>query len=80
MSELTSVTFTGHRADFFIFGYDETEELCQMIKAEMINQIRWLYEVKGVRVFYSGCSVGVDFWGAEAVLHLCENGYSDLKL
>ena len=53
--ELTSVTFTGDRANHFIFGNDETEALCKMIKREMVNQIRWLYEEKGARNFYSGC-------------------------
>ena len=34
---MVPVTFTGHRADFFIFAYDEAEELYKMIKREMVK-------------------------------------------
>ena len=77
---MPSATFIGQRPEDFIFGYDETEELCKMIKKEMLSQICWLYEEKGVRVFYSGCDLGVDLWAAEILLDLRKDGYSDLKL
>lgn len=71
--------FTGHRPFRFIFRYDEKHWLCLTIKAAMADACRVLYEKHGVRFFYSGCALGVDQWGAEAVLALREE-YPDIRL
>lgn len=62
--------FTGPRPFRFAFGYDENDALCVMIKSAMLDACAQLYENHGVRVFYTGCALGPDQWGAEAVLHL----------
>lgn len=77
---MNSCAFTGHRPLRFKFGYDESRPLCKAIKQAILAQCDKLYREEGVRTFYSGCALGVDLWGAGAVLYLRDKGYSDIRL
>lgn len=71
--------FTGHRSNRFAFTYNESHPLCVQIKEALIHECRRLYETENVGTFYTGCALGVDMWGAEAVLQLrCD--YPDIAL
>lgn len=76
---MNACAFTGHRPTRFKFGYDEQSPLCKSIKKSILDQCRKLYETEHVRTFYTGCALGVDIWGAEAVL-LLRSEYPDIKL
>ena len=67
MSEY-SVSFTGHRPNK-LGGYDESVEKIVDIKNALLYKIIIAYE-KGYTNFISGMAIGVDTWGAEAVIKL----------
>lgn len=71
--------FTGHRPFRFVFKDDENHPLCRKIKAAMADACLTLIREQGVRRFISGCAVGVDQWGAEAVISLRAQ-YPDIRL
>jgi len=79
MSKL-SCAITGHNPQRFKFKYNEQALLCQSIKAAIAEQIKMLYS-EGVRLFYVGCSVGVDTWAAEILVDLKrQTDFSDIEL
>lgn len=51
----------------FSFGYDEEDAWCMELKLVLERQIDLLME-KGVCLFYSGMSQGIDLWCAEIIL------------
>lgn len=51
----------------FPFGYDEDDELCLEIKAQIRKNVADLIK-KGVKCFITDCEYGVPLWGAEIVL------------
>lgn len=75
----SACAFTGHRPNRFIFNYNEKHPLCVKIKETILAECRRLYEMENVNAFYTGCALGVDMWGAEAVIQLKE-AYPDIKL
>ncbi len=76
MSKIAS--FTGHRPDKFSFKYDEQHINCIKLKYTLINEIEKLYS-KGVKIFLTGCALGVDIWCGEIVLNLMQI-YDDIQL
>ena len=61
--------FTGHRPSSFSFGYDEAHPDCIRLRQRLAQEVRALAE-EGVTTFLSGMALGVDLWGAQAVLAL----------
>lgn len=80
MEQHNACAFTGHRPQKFSFGYDEKHPLCVRIKDAIEGVCVSLYRQHDVRVFYSGCALGVDQWGASIILKLRERGFSDMRL
>jgi len=75
-----SCAITGHNPQRFKFKYNEQAPLCRKLKSAVTEQIKTLYS-KGVRVFYVGCSVGVDTWAAEIIIDLKQQtDFSDMEL
>jgi uncharacterized phage-like protein YoqJ len=75
-----SCAITGHNPQRFKFKYNEEAPLCRSIKTVITEQIKTLF-LKGVRMFYVGCAVGVDTWAAEIVLDLKQQtAYSEIEL
>lgn len=56
------VEFAGHRSTRFKFKYKEDYSLCKKIKKKITEQLKYLYDEKGVRRIYVGGSLGVDIW------------------
>lgn len=61
--------FTGHRPSAFSFGYDEAHPDCVRLRRRLAEEVRALAG-EGVTTFLSGMALGVDLWGAQAVLTL----------
>jgi len=75
-----SCAITGHNPQRFKFKYNEEAPLCRSLKTAITEQIKTLY-LKGVRVFYVGCAVGVDTWAAEIIIDLKQQAdFSDIEL
>ena len=71
----------GHRPTRFKFKYKEDYSLCKKIKKKITEQLKYLYDEKGVRRIYVGRSLGVDIWVGEIVLRLKEtSGYEEFEL
>ena len=62
--------FTGHRPQNLPFRFDETDERCLRLKAELRNLIVQMIEQKNVTHFISGMALGIDTYAAEMVLDL----------
>ena len=71
-------SFTGHRLSKFSFKYNEEDIECIKLKAKIIEQIEKMY-LDGVKIFLTGCAMGVDIWCGEIVLQLMKK-YDDMKL
>lgn len=71
-------SFTGHRPSKFSFKYNEEDIECIKLKAKIIEQIEKMY-LGGVKIFLTGCAMGVDIWCGEIVLQLMKK-YNDIKL
>ena len=76
MSKVCS--FTGHRPSKFKFKYNEDDIECIKLKAKLIDEIEKLY-FKGIKIFLTGCAMGVDIWCGEIVLQLMKE-YNDIQL
>jgi len=75
-----SCAITGHTPQRFKFKYNEQAPLCCSIKTAIMSQIKTLY-LKGIRVFYVACAVGVDTWVAEIVIELKQQAdFSEIEL
>ena len=78
--ERLSCAITGHNPQRFKFKHNEQAPLCIAVKTAITEQIKAMY-AKGVRIFYVGCSVGVDTWAAETVLDLKRQAdFTDMEL
>lgn len=75
---LQVVSFSGHRPNYFSFKYDENHIDCIKLKHTLINEIEKLYFM-GIKIFLTGCAIGVDIWCGEIVLNLKEK-YNDIQL
>lgn len=62
--------FTGHRPQNLPFRFDETDERCLRLKAELRKLIVQMVEQKNVTHFISGMALGIDIYAAEMVLDL----------
>lgn len=62
--------FTGHRPQNLPFRFDETDERCLRLKAELRKLIVQMIEQKNVTHFISGMALGIDTYAAEMVLDL----------
>ena len=62
--------FTGHRPQNLPFRFDETDERCLRLKAELRKLIVQMIEQKNVTYFISGMALGIDTYAAEMVLDL----------
>lgn len=62
--------FTGHRPQNLSFRFDETDERCLCLKAELRNLIVQTIEQENVTHFISGMALGIDTYAAEIVLDL----------
>lgn len=71
-------SFIGHRPDKFNFQYDETHLDFILLKAKLIIEIEKIY-LSGIKIFLTGCALGVDMWCGEIVLKLKEK-YNDIEL
>jgi len=75
-----SCAITGHSPQRFKFKYNEQAPLCRSLKTAITGQIKTLYS-KGVKIFYVGCSVGVDTWTAEIIIELKKQAdFADMEL
>ena len=75
----TSCFITGHRPHRFHFP--ESAAMCREIKDAITDEIKRLYNSRGIRGVWVGGAVGVDTWAAEIVLGLREQAeYRDLNL
>ena len=75
-----SCAIMGHNPQRFKFKYNEEAPLCRLIKTTIAEQIKMLYS-KGVKLFYTGCAIGVDTWAAEIVLELKrQTDFLDMEL
>lgn len=63
---MKSACFTGHRPDK-LGGYDRDAALNRAVRDELSRVVEDL-SAKGVEHWCSGMAIGVDMWGAEAVL------------
>lgn len=72
-----SCCFLGIRPFRFSFGYDEENEKCIRLKAELKKEIIQAVQ-KGINRFYTGMAQGTDIWCAQIVLELRHT--SDLHL
>lgn len=63
---MKSACFTGHRPDK-LGGYDRDAPLNRAVRDELDRVVEDLSE-RGVEHWCSGMAIGVDMWGAEAVL------------
>lgn len=72
--------FTGHRPHRFVFGDNENDPLCIRIKESLRSSCELLYQQDNVRVFLTGCGLGVDQWAGEEVLRLRDTKYPDFRL
>ena len=70
--------FTGHRPERFSFGYDESAEQCNELKALLADWIG-IFVASGIKTFYYGAAQGVDMWAAEIVIGL-KKSHNDLQL
>lgn len=70
--------FTGHRPENLPWGNDESDERCLALKERLRQVLRFRAE-QGAKVFLCGMARGCDFYFAEAVLALKEEGL-DLRL
>lgn len=71
----------GHRPTRFKFKYKEDYSLSKKLKKKITEQLKYLYDEKGVRRVYVGGSLGVDIWVGEIVLRLKEtSGYEEFEL
>lgn len=62
--------FTGHRPQNLPFRFNETDERCLRLKAELRKLIVQMIEQKNVTHFISGMALGIDTYAAEIVLDL----------
>lgn len=70
--------FTGHRPQFFPWGYNESDSRCVKLKEELSKQILFLVR-NGYTDYLSGMALGADVWAAQTVLTLREK-CPELKL
>lgn len=75
---MLSCAFTGHRPQFFPWGYNEDDPRCMELKTVLYRQINALVH-EGYTNFLCGMALGVDTWAAQAVL-LLRNEHPELKL
>ena len=64
--------FAGHCPQGLPFGYNETDERCKRLKAQLKAEIIKLIEGHGVTCYISGMAMGTDMYAAELVLELKE--------
>ncbi|MBP1544550.1 MAG: DUF1273 family protein [Oscillospiraceae bacterium] len=62
------VSFTGYRPSKLPF-FGEDDPMCAALKARISDKVEELYRL-GATGFFTGMALGVDTWGAEAVLSL----------
>lgn len=62
------VSFTGYRPSKLPF-FGEDDPMCAALKARISDKVEELYRL-GATEFFTGMALGVDTWGAEAVLSL----------
>ena len=62
--------FTGHRPQNLPFRFNDTDERCLRLKAELRKLIVQMIEQKNVTHFISGMALGIDTYAAEIVLDL----------
>ncbi len=74
-----TVCFTGHRPKAFHFGFDETHPDCISLVENIKKEVESLIQYYSADTFYTGMALGVDTWGAEAVIALKEK-YPSIKL
>lgn len=70
--------FTGHRPDSL--GGWQADEIHEQIQAEIADTVRDLVENENVTEFVSGMALGVDQWGAAAVIKARDRLGMDLTL
>lgn len=75
---MLSCAFTGHRPQFFPWGYNENDSRCIELRAVLYRQINALVH-EGYTDFLCGMALGVDTWTAQAVL-LLRKEHPELKL
>ena len=61
--------FTGHRPNKLLWGFDESDARCVLLKEELAARLEGVYEA-GYRHFLCGMALGCDLYFAEAVLAL----------
>ena len=67
--DIASCAITGHRPNYFKFGYDEEHPDCIKLKLAILRQIELFYH-SGFTRFLTGGALGVDMWAAEIVIEL----------
>lgn len=74
-----TVCFTGHRPKNFHFGFNEAHPDCVSLIERIKKEVETLILYYSADTFYTGMALGVDTWGAEAVIALKEK-YPNIKL